>query len=448
MESHGEGGICHYTYCLANALAEKQHDVVVASAFPYELAEAPRRFTLVTPFGQSHERRLLQRLRRSLHVAPSTGPSAPRDDKHPTNLTTSIVSAASTLEGAHRGSFSRLSSALVGAGSRLLAQREYRTGLRITQQLLQQFDIELAHVQWCRSPPDDLRWLSALRQRRIPAVLTAHNTLPHDAPDMARETWAYMYQTARQVIAHSPTGRAELLAMGVQPDHVTVIPHGNYIPLSALAATDSGGGDSARRQMARRQLGLAADAPVLLCFGLMRPYKGINYLLEAFAHVAQALPTARLLLVGNAPDGFASIARQIVSLRLEHAVTAIPRYVSLEDASLCFMASDLVALPYVEASQSGVIQLAYAYRRPVVATRVGGLPEVVVEGETGALVPPRDAGALSRVLVAFLGDPDNCHRLGMRAYEYAETTYAWTNIASTTLDVYARAQGAHQPSIR
>jgi glycosyltransferase involved in cell wall biosynthesis len=154
---------------------------------------------------------------------------------------------------------------------------------------------------------------------------------------------------------------------------------------------------------ARKRLGLGAEAAVILFFGFVREYKGLRYLIEAMPHILSRLD-AHLLVVGEFWDDPDPYRRKIAELGLEHRTTIVDRYVPDEEAGLYFAAADLVALPYVDATQSAVVQLAFGLGVPVVTTRVGGLAEVVQDGVTGLLVPARQSAALAEAVVRFFDE--------------------------------------------
>jgi glycosyltransferase involved in cell wall biosynthesis len=114
----------------------------------------------------------------------------------------------------------------------------------------------------------------------------------------------------------------------------------------------------------------------------------------------------------------------------------INRYITQKDIPRLFQQSSLVVLPYVEASQSAVIPVAYAFGRPVVASKVGGLPEVVDHGQTGLLVPPGDSDALAEAIISLLRDRDTRHQMGRQALEKTKGALSWTTIAQQTIKVY------------
>lgn len=154
------------------------------------------------------------------------------------------------------------------------------------------------------------------------------------------------------------------------------------------------------RQQARQILGLPETQPVLLFFGLVRPYKGLADLLRALAQVRMELP-ARLVVAGEFWEDASVYHRLVHDLGLEEAVVFHNRYIPDEDALPFFAAADVVVLPYHHVSQSGIVALAHGLGRPVIATRVGGLPEMIAEGRTGLLVPPGDPDALANAILRF-----------------------------------------------
>lgn len=154
---------------------------------------------------------------------------------------------------------------------------------------------------------------------------------------------------------------------------------------------------------ARAKLGLREDEKVLLFFGFVRRYKGLRHLIKALPAVREHLP-AKLLVVGEFWEDERSYRELIQQLGLDDAVELHNTYVPNEAMSVYFSASDVVMLPYLEATQSGVVQVAMGFEKPMIATSVGGMPEVVQDGETGLIVPPADVGALEQAILRFFAD--------------------------------------------
>lgn len=174
----------------------------------------------------------------------------------------------------------------------------------------------------------------------------------------------------------------------------------------------------------------AAEAPPhALFFGTWTAYKGVDALLDAFVEVRKRLPEARLTLagaVGNVDP--AEVRRRATEIG---GITLRPGYVPLREVAPLMEAHRVVVLPYVRANQSGVAHLAHTFGRPVVATRVGDLPHVVIDGETGLLVEPGDRSALAEAMVACLSQPDLAARLGGAGRQKLGSTGSWDRIAET-----------------
>ncbi len=152
---------------------------------------------------------------------------------------------------------------------------------------------------------------------------------------------------------------------------------------------------------ARQHLGIPSDAEVLLFFGYVRRYKGLDVLIEALAIARQRRPRLRLLVAGEFYENEQKYREQIAALGLEPYVTVANQYIPNEAVGMYYRAADVVVLPYREATQSGILATAYTFQRPVIATAVGGLQELVVEGKTGLIVPPEDPAALAGAIEQF-----------------------------------------------
>lgn len=225
-------------------------------------------------------------------------------------------------------------------------------------------------------------------------VLLAHNLLSHESQPGGRALARWLLGRCDRVIVHSEAVRE--IALALRPDaRVLVAPH----PVHQIFETPLA------RDAARRALGVPLQAPVLLMFGHVRRYKGLELLLDAMPRVAAALPDVRLLVVGEFYVARQPYEAQIGRLGLAAHVTLEDRFVPREEVGRYFAAADLVVLPYLAATQSGIAAIAYAHERPVVATAVGGLPEQVADGETGYVVPLR-ADALAEAIVRYFREAD------------------------------------------
>jgi glycosyltransferase involved in cell wall biosynthesis len=258
-----------------------------------------------------------------------------------------------------------------------------------------------------------------LRASGAKLVWTAHNTFERRSRrlDSAR----ILPVLSRETIVHTEADRDRVS----RPP--TVIPHGHYGGIAATVAPV----DPAH---ARAELGLPADALVVLLFGVLRPDKGLGDLLAA------AAPPWLVLIAGEDHNGLASAAQWLASARLAGRVTVLEGFQPIDAVARVFAAADLVALPYRRASQSGVLYLSYGFGRMVAAYPVGGLTEAVIPGVTGWICDEASPRALARALdeARALGR-NELHRLGEATRQWAEQRYDWVRIARDTEAVYVRA---------
>lgn len=241
--------------------------------------------------------------------------------------------------------------------------------------------------------PQTLALLAGARAARVPSVLICHNVLPHEGTPLDPWVARAVYRCADALIVQARSEERTLRTL-VPSATASVVPH----PVYDLFMVDDAR-ESARVE-ARRALGWPDDLGLFVFFGLVRPYKGLDVLLEAFSRL------------GDLPVGLIAAGECYGSAERYHAMHAgLPdprrvrldlRYLSRDEAQTLFRAADAVVLPYRHATQSGVIQTAYAAGRSVISTAVGGLPDVVDEGVSGLLVPPEDPDALAAAMRRFV----------------------------------------------
>ena len=268
---------------------------------------------------------------------------------------------------------------------------------------------DIVHIQ--DSLPHDMRLAVAAGFPRRRYALTVHDALPHPG-DLApsrrvRLIRRELRRHAGLVFVHSQRIADALGAAGEVGGEIEVVPHGI--------------GETLVEPLPRR--------PSLLFFGRISHYKGLDVLLDAMPAVWKRRPDVSLTVAGEGSvPAHPSLADPRVELRAEH----LPE----ESVPGLFAASSCVVLPYREASQSGVGSEAKRFGRPVIATSVGGLPELI-GSDCGRLVPPGDADALATAIVEVLDTPGLMERMSARAAESAEEA-SWSNVAERTLEAYRR----------
>jgi glycosyltransferase involved in cell wall biosynthesis len=289
---------------------------------------------------------------------------------------------------------------------------------------------DVVHFQWLAVQPVDRRLLPSR-----PTVLTAHDLLPREPRPLQVRAHQRLYEAVDAVVAHSEFGRRRLVdQLRIDPAKVRVIHHGAFdyltrVPVGALPgelgdATAPGEDAIAPGDATRR---------VVMFFGLLRPYKGIEVLLDAWRQLDGRHEGAELWIVGRPrmpTDDLRSSA--------PGSVKWVTRFVTDPELAACFRRADALVLPYLRTDRldfSGVLATALAFAKPAIVSDVGGFAEVADAG--GALlVPPGDAPALAAALGGLLADGEQRARLAAGARAAADASYSWQTAARQTLALY------------
>jgi glycosyltransferase involved in cell wall biosynthesis/SAM-dependent methyltransferase len=224
------------------------------------------------------------------------------------------------------------------------------------------------------------------KRTSAPVLFLCHNVIEHERRFYGIAPTRLALREGQIFVVHSEEERENLLRL---------LP-GAVVRKAFLPVGRSFSAKFVSKEEARHALD--ATGNVLLFFGFVRPYKGLKYLIEALPEVLKRHEVT-LFVAGEFWKNKADYETLIRERGLERNVRLVDRYVPNEEVGTYFAACDAVVLPYVGASQSGIVQLAYEFARPVIATTAGGLPDVVEDGATGYLVPPRDSRALAEAIV-------------------------------------------------
>ena len=275
---------------------------------------------------------------------------------------------------------------------------------------------DVIHYQWLPLLGVDQLLLPPVR----PRVFTMHWRLPPERSRVGRSL-SRLLAKMDAVVVHSEHGAGRLARdFGVPADRLEVIPHGaldyltrqeNEMPLPAELRE--------------------VDGPVILAFGLVRPYKGTEVLLEAF----RGIEGAELWIVGKPLMDIADLRE--AAERAPGRVRFVDRFIADAEVPAYMRRADLVVLPYLNIEQSGVLYTALAFGRPMVLSDVGGFGEVADHG-AARLVPPGDPEALRETLSQLLADPTARAELATAAAEAAAGAYSWDEIGALTMALYER----------
>jgi glycosyltransferase involved in cell wall biosynthesis len=273
-------------------------------------------------------------------------------------------------------------------------------------------------------------------QRRPPIVMSVHDPEPHSGEEDWRKKLArrLAYPVTDRFVLYSAAAKAEFARRhGLDAEAIVVARLGVYSVFREWLAENGGRvrfSEDPRENRTRPRF----SAPTVMFFGRISPYKGLDVFYEAAILIAKRLPSVKFVVAGRPIEGYTPP----VPPRLDgaSAVEVLQRYLTSAETARLFQRASVVACPYRDATQSGVVLTAYAFRVPVVAAAVGGMPEYVVPEKTGLLVPVGDARAIADAAVRVLSDDAFARRLreGTAAAENGELS--WRNTASVLLETY------------
>ena len=292
--------------------------------------------------------------------------------------------------------------------------------------ILRDFSPEILHIQEYHPAYTGSALLSF--RRRIPVVLTVHDHIQHSG-GIPKDGWKWKVVQwfrlkASRVIVHGPRAQAELHELDRRIAGRTDVIHHGILGRSEVDDDVT-----------------ACEPGTFLFFGRIQPYKGLRYLLDAGDILRNRGRDFRLVVAGTGSD----LEQHRRRIAASGWVELIDRYIPVAEVPELFRRALGVVLPYTDATQSGVSAMAFAFSRPVIATGVGDVTEVVIDGETGLIAPPRDGKALADAMERLLVDRRLRDSLATGAARFAKEHLSWPRIAEATCDTYQRAMSSHCP---
>jgi glycosyltransferase involved in cell wall biosynthesis len=247
--------------------------------------------------------------------------------------------------------------------------------------------------------------------RSVPLVITiASRVTPQWIMDFG-------FRRADQVIVHGETLKRQVVEqLGMPPENIHVILR---VALGIRNVPST----------------LEDDGKTVLFFGRIWEYKGLKYLIQAEQRIAEEVPDVRIVIAGKGEDF--DPYRRMINGSMRFVVHN--RYLSTAERDELFRRASVVVLPYIEATQSGVVPVAYSYGKPIVATNTGALAETVINGQTGRVVAPRDSAALADAIIELLNNPTRRQAMGAAGRQKLETEWSPQVVARQLVDVYRRA---------
>ena len=326
-------------------------------------------------------------------------------------------------------------------GRRILKAAEYLLNQTALLSRWTQRPPDVLHIQWLpmlRRAKLDLHFLGCVERLKIPTVYTVHNLLPHNATADVRDIYQRLYARMDQLICHNQASAEELEErFGIARDKISVIPHG---PLFHELPRPT-------REDARKKFALKEDDVVFLWQGVISPYKGIDFLLDAWTRIQAALPNAKLVIAGTGKQSqLDGIRARIANSHLESSLRTELRFIETAELPAFFVAADVLVYPYSEVTTSGALMTGLTYNKAILATDIRGFRDVLPPN-TASFVPYGDVTALAAAITTLVERPE-LRKEHAAQIAILDTQNAWHHIAKQTVDCYNRALQMHASEVR
>ena len=285
-------------------------------------------------------------------------------------------------------------------------------------------------IQWCTTfhAPILIPLIFLLKCfSKVNVFLTVHNVLPHEIRFFDKPLCKIIYHMSDRLVVHSEKMKNDLMNIfGISSEKISIIAHGICLDYQKAIS----------REEAKNKLGIK-EKYVILFFGFVRKYKGLDYLINAFTQIKDDFDVA-LLVAGDFVEGKDRYEKIINRYGIQDRVYIRSGYIKDEDVPVLFSASDFLVQPYNHFSgQSGITHTAYNYSIPVIATNVGGLPEIVLNGRTGLIVEPKDSNQLSQAIRTLLQNNKKISKFGENGKIFLEQELSWDSIAEKMITNYS-----------
>ena len=401
VEPRSTGGMVHYAYQLCNALSDHVTEVTLVTAQNYELESYPHQFRvhkLLNLWKRNDSSKVIQ----------------------PRNKIQMIL-------GTIHWNIRRVARGL----------RWYLEWIKLTRYLLKTRPaiVQLGEIEF---PPESIL-LHYLKARGLVLAEICHEFEPRETKTgffwkIGNRLLRDAFKAFGVLFFHSKSNqlRFQELFPDIAPQRFHLIPLGNGLIFPAK------GNETSTRDLMRERYGINAEELVVLFFGNITPSKGVPDLIKAFADVYRQNKKARLVIAGMPLKyiDMNSLIDMVSSLGIQSVTHFDTRYLPMEEVQPLMDLAAVVVYPYINSTQSASIQAAYACGKAVIATRVGGLPDLVEDGESGLLVKPNCPEELSAAILQIINNPELAKKMGLRARMLSETVYSWGPIAGSIAKVY------------
>ena len=263
-----------------------------------------------------------------------------------------------------------------------------------------------------------LGFLLLFLKNKYKIIITEHDPQLHEGEPLVNRLSFFLSRKisrnfSNAIIVHGQNLKKQLVEKGVSDKKIFVVPHGDFSYYKKYSKT------------------ITEEKSTILFFGLIRDYKGLNFLINAEPLIASSIPEIKIIIAGNGDfSQYNALIKNPDHFEIHN------RYIFDAEIADFFCRSAIIVLPYINASQSGIIPIAYAFKKPVIVTNVGSIIEVVDDGKTGLIVPPKDSLALAKAIITLLSNDSLRKEMGANAYKKMQNEFSWEHIAHETIMVY------------
>lgn len=277
----------------------------------------------------------------------------------------------------------------------------------------------------------DILFIVLLRLFNVKLVHTAHDVLPHETKKIDYVLNYFLYKASRKIIVHSSYIKNKLNSIfNINKDKIKIVPHGNFDIYQSNSPL--------LNEEAKKEFNLLPTDKVILFFGFIREYKGLDILLDAYPIVNKKNPEIKFLIAGSVATKTLDQVYKNKINALQNAGSLITnfKFIPIEKVAAYFTAADFVILPYKDIDHSGIVHMAYSFETPIIATNVGDFSETIEEGKSGYLVEKNNPGALADAIIKAFKNPEI--KLNMQNYikELNKSKYSWEESARKTSEIY------------
>jgi len=286
---------------------------------------------------------------------------------------------------------------------------------------------DIIHTEWYTFSPIDYFFLRLIKKKYIIRyVATVHDILPFNQKFYDAYYHKKLYKLADSIILQAPANMDRFVSIfPEEKNKIHMIPHGHMLDYVEIQ----------NREESRKRLGLPDDKVILLFFGQIKKVKGVEILLSAIGKLKKKHPNLYTVVAGSVWKADFSECEQIIEKeQLNNCLRTDIRYISDEEVKYYYSACDICVLPYTDVYQSGVIQLAYGYKKPVIATELPAFTQFVKENITGFLSKPGDAESLALAIEKALQSKRNLNDIGEAGYQLVRETLDWNVLAKRIVE--------------